>query len=162
MSIATVRTALQSIEAAYLAQELAAGRVRTSGRAYDQLPHQAINDADLPVCLNFVREATADYTNPGEDYYQTTRQYLVWLLVLPAAEGLSDGEAESMVEPLIPTFYAYINARPKLNAVTDVKRANIASDSGPRQLIWADTVYWGVEFRVNVTERLTRAYTGNE
>jgi hypothetical protein len=162
MSIATVRAALQTLETSYLAAEYAAGRTRTAGRAYEQLPHQAVNDADLPVCLNFVREATADLTNAGEDFYQTTRQYLVWLLLLPASEGLSDGEAESMVEPVIPTFYNYFLARPKLVAVTDVKRMVIASDSGPRQLVWADIAYWGVEFRLNVTERLTRTYAAIE
>lgn len=157
MSIETVRAQLAILEA---------GITTTSGsaigRAYTQLPREAVNDADLPAFLNFVRDGTSDITNVGEDAYQFTRLYTMWLLVLPGQEGLTQGEAESRVEPWIPAVYTYFNARPKLSAVTDVKRANIVGDTGPRQLIWADVVYWGCEFRLSVTERLTRSYVGNE
>jgi hypothetical protein len=153
MTIDTVRTQIAALQAA----------IPGITRAFDQLPRHDISVADLPAFVNFVREGVYNWTLDGATADQDVRKYVMWLLVLPHQEGLSDGEAERRVEPFVPTVRDYFAARPKLGgAINDVKSAVITGDSGPRQLIYADTVYWGAEFQLTVTERLQRVYAANE
>jgi hypothetical protein len=157
MSIATVRARLQTLQEA----------IPDIVTAYDQLPRGMVPTNKMPAFLNFVRTATYDDKIIGEDTLETTRQFLMWLLVKPAAEG-EEGEGEALVEPWIDTVAKYFFARPSLGNLSGIVYSHITEDSGPKKLVWPGTpanplgIYWGVEFRINVIEIFKRTYSSNE
>lgn len=151
MSVETVKDQLAVLQAA----------IPGVRRAYAQLPRTALVDADLPLFLNFARETTYDWSNIGHDMQRDIRLYIMQLYVLPAQLGI-EGEAENLVEPWIKTVVDYFRARPKLGQLQYVQEAWIEGDSGPRQFARADIPYWGVEFRLRVTEYYPRTYASLE
>lgn len=131
--------------------------------AYEQLPKGILNSVDLPLFMNFVRDATYDQDSIGSDDVQVTRTYLMWLMVKPVAEG-EEGEGEALVEPYIENVSNYFLARPTLKNLAGIVSADLVSDTGPKRMVWPGTptnpigVYWGTEFRLNVTEVVERNY----
>ena len=136
-------------------------------RAYAQLPKGVVNSADLPLFMNFVRPSKYDTEGLGSDDIQSAREYLMWLLVKPVAEG-EEGEGESLVEPWIDKVTSYFFARPSLGNLQWIRNSYITEDSGPKKLVWPGIainptgVYWGVEFRLTVVEIMNREYVDNE
>jgi hypothetical protein len=126
-------------------------------RAYVQLPRGKIVEADLPLFINFVRDGENDYDPLGQDSLYISRNYFMWLLVMPVAQG-EEGEGETICEPWIETVSNYFIARPSLEDLVRVQKATLLGDSGPKRMIWPGTpaapqgVYWGAEFRLNVVE----------
>lgn len=157
MSIQTVRLRLKTL------QEAIPGIVK----AYSQLPRTMLNSADMPLFMTFVRDSENDLSELGSDTILTTRSYMMWLIVKALAEG-EEGEGEALVEPWIDTVTAYFSARPTLGALAGVLDSYIASDSGPKRMVWPGTntaptgVYWGAEFKLDVTEVVYRQYSNNE
>jgi hypothetical protein len=151
MSIETVRTQLATLQAS----------ISGVKRAFEQLPRGAIVDADLPLFLNFARNAIYDWSILGADTNQSTRIYLMRLLVMPQQSGI-DGEGESAVEPFIKTVVDYFASRPQLGRLSGVQNAIIVGDSGPQQFVWFDIPYWSVEFQLRVVEYATRDYQNYE
>lgn len=151
MSVDTIRQQLATLEA------LIAG----VNRAYDTLPRGPIVEADLPLFLNFVRDATYDWRMLGASDNIEIRQYILWLLVMPI-QLAAPGEGEEKAMPFIKTVMDYFKARPQLGGTAQIQNAIITGDSGPKQLPWADTYYWGIEFRLQVTEYQLRAYAADE
>lgn len=149
MSITTVRAALATLEA----------QITGINRAYVDLPRGAINDADLPLFLNFARDASD--SEGGSDMMLEDRQYLLWLLVMPDQLGIP-GEGEQAAEAMIQTVKDYFRQRPALGLVLGVQKSYFSGDSGPRKFTWADVAYWGVEFRLRVVEYQARTYADDE
>ncbi len=154
MTVATVAT----IKAQLAVLQAAIPNVK---RAYADIPRGPINDADLPLFINFARDAENDWTMIGSDIGLENRRYLMQLLVMPAQDGIS-GESESLTEAWLQTVNDYFAARPQLGLQSGVQRAYIEGDSGPRLYSWANGLYWNIEFRLRVVTYHPRTYASNE
>jgi hypothetical protein len=157
MSISTVRARLKTLQLA----------IPGISHSYAQLPKGMIKTSELPLFLNFARDSKYDYETFGSDDMGITRTFLMWLMVKPAAEG-EEGEGESLVEPWIPIVTNFFNGRPSLGNLVGVQIARLTGDSGPKRMVWPGTpnapqgVYWGAEFRLNVTEIVPINFAANE
>ena len=157
MSIASIRLRLQTLQQT----------IPGISRAYAQLPRTVVQTSELPLFMNFVRDADYDDEILGDSDVQVTRTFMMWLLVKPVAEG-EEGEGESITEPFIEVVSKFFYARPSLGNLIGVSYSHITKDSGPKKLIWPGTpanpggTYWGIEFELNVVELFNRVYSTNE
>lgn len=153
MSIVSVRARLATLQSS----------IPGINKAYEQLPKGVINSLDLPLFMTFVRDSNNDLSSYGSDTVRISRTYLMWLLVKPFAEG-EDGEGEALVEPYIQTVLEFFLSRPTLGNLLGVSGSTIVSDTGPKRMVWPGTpsnpigVYWGAEFRLDVTELIDIDY----
>lgn len=139
-------------------------------QAYAEGP-KALVPANMPLFVNLLGPTQADHKALGAEANLRANTILMRLYVCPIQQGL-DGEAERLVEPLIPLVWACFDARPGLGtyglSISDlvplagVRGAHILSDSGIRSLVYAGTPYLGVEFRLNVIQIVEVSYAPYE
>jgi hypothetical protein len=156
MSIASVRTQLAALQL-----RIAGIKQSYPNAAVPGLPRGAINDMDLPLFLNFVREAPHDYRTDGETFDLEVRTYVMQLLVAPV--NLQEpGEGENATTLLIDPVMDFFRARPRLE-MDGVWRAIITRDTGARSnLVWANVNYWGCEFTLQVSEIIPITFAPGE
>lgn len=117
-------------------------------RAYDQLPG-SLNKADLPAFLIIPGEAEQQaQTTLG---YRETRQYMLLLYVEPLGTN-SFSYGYNTARGFIRLVQAAFAAAHKLNSLTGVLRAELEGDSGVTPLVYGQSQYAGIEFRLRVHE----------
>lgn len=153
MSVATVKARLATIQK---------NRITGVKRAFAQGPN-SINTADMPLFINLTKPAQHDWAILGSDFDQETRQYLMRLYVLPIGNGIP-GEAERACEPFFDRVRDVFAARPTLEGLEGVQQAVLLGDSGVTLLDYpaGNLAYWGIEFRLQVTEYIEVIYAENE
>lgn len=152
MSVATVKTRLASIQA----------NIAGLNRAFAQAPN-SINRADMPLFVNLTRQSQTDWQE-GSDLGRETRLYLMQLYVLPFGNGIP-GEAERTCEPFFPLVRDTFAARPGLEGLLGVQQAVFLGDGGVAALRYplsSENLFWGIEFRLQVSELVERSYVGTD
>ena len=117
-------------------------------RAFDQLPG-SLNKADLPAFL-ILPQATEQLSLTRQGYKEE-RRYLLLLYVAPfGVDSFSYGYNTARV------FFRRVQdafaAAHRLNSLAGVLNAEIEGDSGIVPLIYGQSQYAGIEFRLRVIE----------
>lgn len=153
MSVATVKTRLATIE----------GNISGIRVAYAQGPNSLVA-ANLPAFINLTRPGQVDWRAVGSDDGLETRLYLPTLYVRPFGTGIP-GEGERDCEPFFALVRDAFAARPSLEQLIGVQEAIFLGDGGVTVLrypIQSDSLFWGIEFRLQVREIVARNYADYE
>ena len=129
--------------------------------ARDNAP-RVIDEADMPLFINFPGPATYSESSRGEDFYEETRQYNLRLYAKNFATGI-EGEAEAMLRELIPATVVFFTARPSLGDLNlgiaslsglAGRGATLRDDTGLTRFAFDDPQkpILGVEFHLMVVE----------
>lgn len=147
MNVAAVKTRLAAI------QEAIPGVLV----AYAQGP-LSLAGANMPCFVNLTRQATVDWEQ-GSDLEIETRLYAMQLYVMSFGQGIP-GEAERKCEPFFPLIRDTFAARPGLENLPGVQKATFLGDSGVIIMSYPlqGERYFGVEFRLQVSEIVERSY----
>ncbi|MCB0207711.1 MAG: hypothetical protein KDJ52_00185 [Anaerolineae bacterium] len=153
MSVATVKARLVTI------QQNITGVLT----AYAQGPN-SLSAANMPLFVNLTRKAEVDWKVFGSDMGLETRLYAMQLYVMPFGQGVP-GEAEEACELFFPLVRDTFAARPSLEQLLGVQEATFLGDSGVIGLKYpleGGSLYWGIEFRLQVKEVVERTYANSE
>ncbi|MCL4863861.1 MAG: hypothetical protein KJZ93_30925 [Caldilineaceae bacterium] len=153
MSVATVKARLALIQK---------NRITGVKRSFAQGPN-IINTGDMPLFINLTKPAQHNWEILGDDLDQETRLYLMRLYVLPAGNGIP-GEAERLCEPFFDRVRDVFAGRPSLEGLAGVQQAVLLGDSGVTLMDYpvGNFAYWGIEFKLQVTEYIEVIYAANE
>jgi len=129
----------------------------------------AISEADLPVALHPIRQATHDQESLGEQINQETRTMLIRVLVKPLGAGISQ-EAEEEVEAYLDPMIQALLAHPSLTSVAHptplatIQRMSLVSDQGITVIPYPDpeTRYLGLEFTIRLIGNINYSYADGE
>jgi len=152
VSVATVKARLAEIQA----------DIAGVTHAFAQGPN-VINAGDMPLFINLTRAATIDWQQ-GSDLGFESRLYLMQLYVLPFGQGVP-GEGERLCEPFFPLVRDTFAARPSLEQLLGVQETTFMGDGGVTALrypLGSDSLFWGIEFRLQVREVVNRDYADYE
>lgn len=135
---------------------------------YDYPPN-SLNSADLPCFVNIPGKERVRWDG-GSDEAETaglaTRVYHCLLYVIPRAAGVS-GEVVKVTVPVLDVARTIFQSSQTLGGQKFIMSVNYLGDSGVRELKYAssggmDMGYMGVEFQVEVTERIVAYYASGE
>lgn len=123
-------------------------------RAYE-FPPLSVPSTELVAAVILPGESTPTPVENSEAYaeFYLSRLYYVNFLVAPWASGVS-GEAYNKTVPFIEAGLREFMSYPFLGT-GNAFRVTYAGDTGVRDdLVYADTRFYGVRFKLNVTTRL--------
>lgn len=132
------------------------------GRCYEAPPN-SVSSGDLPAFINI--PGPAQISEPQDDgdgmEFIETRQYNCYLIVAPAQAGTA-GEAFTRCNPWFSKVIEKLGGYQKLGAAGALQMS-YTGDSGARpDIVFGDTVFYGIRFTVNIQGRHRVSYAAGE
>jgi hypothetical protein len=127
------------------------------------VPPNSINTADLSCFVNFpgIEKVKWDGSDEKETAGLATRVYHCLLYIIQRGAGVS-GEIVRISLPILDSCRTLFQAYQTLGGQKGITKVVYLGDSGIRELMFAGMGYIGIDFQVEVTERIVSYYAANE